>query len=257
MTFQTKKIITALTLVSGLIGAGTVSAVEYRFVIPMEFSSSSAPEEPAEAETPQAQSWDDLVAQNPDEITFHEPDWSEVTMSGIALERLAIENYPNNNPLSISMTNTSVSDISSFNAINSVHSLILNNNEIINIDALSNLRNPSEFDPTFIDIDLAYNKIKNLNGIKLLEEVLGSLRLEGNPDLTDLSGLSDSGFGSTPGVRPGAFYAENGIYIDANISERSGFIPMSGLICNVNNSSLFVGGSYATQADVCETVWSM
>ena len=252
-----KKTMTILTLTAGLLSAPvSVSAEEYIFMIPMDGLSSTAPEEPAEAETPQAQSWDDLVAQNPDEITFHEPDWSEVTMSGIALERLAIENYPNNNPWSISMTNTSVSDISSFNAINSVHSLILNNNEIINIDALSNLRNPSEFDPTFIDIDLSYNKIKNLNGIKLLEEVLGSLRLEGNPDLTDLSGLSDSGFGSTPGVRPEAFYAGDGIYIDANISERSGFIPMSGLICNVNNSSLFVGGSYATQAEVCETVWN-
>jgi hypothetical protein len=76
-------------------------------------------------------------------------------------------------------------------------------------------------------------------------------------DLIDLSGLSDRGGVSANGGRDSAIETQGAIMIEPGISDRSGFVPISGTseLCKGSYSYKFYEGT-AIQAEVCEYVWN-
>jgi len=223
------KPILAVMLATSMLTAATAQAIEYKFVMPvsgMELGAEEAPEDPASNE--QAATWAELLSQYPE--AFSEPDFSEFDLRNEdKITLLPIEDYPNSEPHGVFIINTSVSDISSLNTIR-----------------------------TADEMNLTDNKIQNVDSLALLERLF-ILRLDSNPNLNDLSGLSDGGGFASPGVRTGALtiHKTGGLYIDKDISTRTGFVGISGPshLCFEGYSDFFAGGSYATQEEACETTW--
>lgn len=233
-----KKTLLSIAAASALTVSTAQAAPQYFMMVML--NSSAGTSQPAPY--PQPSSWSELASQSGG---YYDPAYSGGAIIDVRddtrVKYLPTVVFPSSTPYAIYLAGTSIENVDSLSSVTGVTTVIdLSNNNISDVSGLSNLSGT-----TFSKLDLSGNNLTNLAGFPASTVDVDTLDLRNNPGLVDLSAL-DAANGGMIGYE---------IFIDAGISARAGFVPISGssYLCNTYFAPYFKD---APQTEVCVSTWT-